>query len=281
MPTYDTPAPVQATVEFDIAQVRIAATDRTDTVVTVTPTNPGTDKDVRAAEQTQVNYANGELVVRGPKRLAIIGPGRKSGSIDVHIQLPTDSTVRANGPMAGFTCTGRLGEVRLSTSMGPITVAETGPARLKTDFGDVRLDHASGTVDVRGCGRIELGTLDAAATVKNTNGDITIDEASGALRVTTANGDIRVDLASADVEAKTACGTIRLGEVRQGQVRMHTAAGDLAVGIGPATSAWLDLNTTLGSVRNTMTETTGPGESTHTVEVRARTSYGDITVNRA
>jgi hypothetical protein len=30
-----------------------------------------------------------------------------------------------------------------------------------------------------------------------------------------------------------------------------------------------------------MTESSGPGEATDTVEVRARTSYGDITITRA
>jgi hypothetical protein len=281
MPTFDTPGPIQVTLEFDIASVQITATDRTDTVVTVIPADPASGKDTRAAEQTKVTFDGSELVVRAPKRLSIIGPGRNTGSIDLSVEVPAGSAVRATGPMAHYTCAGPLGEVRLSTSMGNITVAEAGVARLKTSFGDVRLDHARGEVEISGCGRLEIGSLDAAATVKNSNGDISISRVAGAVRATTANGDISVEQAGADVDTKTASGAIRIGEVRRGSVQLRTAAGNLAVGIGPTTAAWLDLNTSFGSVRNTMTESSGPGEATDTVEVRARTSYGDITITRA
>jgi hypothetical protein len=281
MPTFETPTPIQVTLEFDIASVRIAATDRTDTVVSVAPTRPGSSKDIRAAEQTTANLDGNELVVRAPKKLSIIGPGRKSGSINLTIEVPTGSAVRATAPMADFTCTGRLGDVQLSTSAGAISVAEAGAARLKTGYGAIRLDRAGGDVELIGCGRIDVGELDAGATVKNSNGDITIGQVSGALHAKTANGDIDVDQADADLEATTANGRVRIGEVTQGQVKVRTAAGDLAIGIGPATAAWLDLDTGYGAVRNGMTETTGPGEATHTVEVRARTGYGDITVSRA
>jgi hypothetical protein len=280
---YDTPSPIKVTLEFDVAVVRINATTRTDTVVTLTPTSQGSSKDNRAAEDTTTSFneTTRELVVRGPKRLAILGPGRNSGSITLDIELPAGSAVHASGPMADYTCTGPLGDTRLSTSMGRISLAEATTARLKTSYGDVRLDHATGDVDVNGCGRIELGDLDASATVKNSNGDISIDQVTGPVRATTANGEITIEQAGADVDASSAHGRIRLGEVTQGNVKLRTAAGDLAIGIAPDTAAWLDLNTTFGSVRNAMAETAGSGDARNTAQVRARTSYGDITVTRS
>ena len=117
--------------------------------------------------------------------------------------------------------------------------------------------------------------------VKNSNGDITIDTVTGDLRLRTANGDISVERAGAGVEAKTANGSIRLGEVVHGSVVLETAMGDLEVGVAEGTAAWLQVNTGFGHVRNLLQDASQPGESDETVEVRGRTSYGDITIRRS
>ena len=96
-----------------------------------------------------------------------------------------------------------------------------------------------------------------------------------------ANGDISVDRAGAGVEAKTSNGSIRLGEVARGSVVLETAAGDLDVGIAEGTAAWLEVNTGFGHVRNLLDNATRPEETDETVEVRGRTSYGDITIHRS
>jgi hypothetical protein len=41
------------------------------------------------------------------------------------------------------------------------------------------------------------------------------------------------------------------------------------------------VNTSFGHVRNLMQSTTRPDEADETVEVRGRTSYGDITIHRS
>src|SRR4051812_16737410 len=81
MPTFDTPAPIAAMIEVAVGDVRIIASDRSDTVVTVHPSDSGADLDVRAAEQTRVEYADGRLFVKAPKprTLGIFG---RPGSID-------------------------------------------------------------------------------------------------------------------------------------------------------------------------------------------------------
>jgi DUF4097 and DUF4098 domain-containing protein YvlB len=101
------------------------------------------------------------------------------------------------------------------------------------------------------------------------------------VRVRTANGDISVERAGGGVEAKTANGSIRLGEVARGSVVLETAMGDLEVGIAEGTAAWLEVNTGFGHVRNLLDEAARPTESDETVEVRGRTSYGDITIRRS
>jgi hypothetical protein len=69
--------------------------------------------------------------------------------------------------------------------------------------------------------------------------------------------------------------------VARGSVVLETANGDLEIGIAEGTAAWLQVNTGFGHVRNLLDEATRPTESDETVEVRGRTSYGDITIRRS
>jgi len=62
---------------------------------------------------------------------------------------------------------------------------------------------------------------------------------------------------------------------------LETAAGELEVGIREGTAAWLDVSSHYGRVRNSLDETDSPEQSEATVEIRARTSYGDINIRRA
>src|SRR4029078_11437317 len=67
MPTFDTPEPITLTVEISVGDIRIVASERTDTTVEVRPTNSARKGDVTAAQQTQVLYADGRLLIKAPK----------------------------------------------------------------------------------------------------------------------------------------------------------------------------------------------------------------------
>ncbi|MGA4841083.1 DUF4097 family beta strand repeat-containing protein [Streptomyces sp. G45] len=278
MPTFDTPEPLSALVEFEIGTARISASKRLDTVVTVLPSDGREEADVKAAEQAQVTCANGRLVVKGPKKRSMFGKG---GSVEVNVELPAGSDVQGFAPAGVFSAEGRLGDVRFESAAGDIHVSETGAAFVKTEHGDVRLDRATGDVEVDAAGRIDLGNIAGAATVKNRKGDTTIGEVTGELRAKSANGRISVGVAHAGVEARTDNGAIRLGEVARGLVTLQTADGDVEVGIHQSSAAWLEVNSQAGTVHNSLGSTDGPGEGAETVQVRARTGLGDIVIRRA
>ena len=67
MPTFDTPEPISATIDLAVGDVRISAGDRGTTVVDVRPSDASNEEDVKAAEQTRVEYANEQLLVKAPK----------------------------------------------------------------------------------------------------------------------------------------------------------------------------------------------------------------------
>lgn len=278
MPDFDTPEPISVTLEFDIGSARITASKRTDTVVEVLPSDAADEADVRAAQETKVTCSGGRLLVKGPKSRSLFG---RSGSLDVSVELPTGSDVQGTSPLADFTCAGRIGDCSLKTSLGDIRVDQAGTVYLKTGHGDIRLDRAAGDAEVVGAGQIDIGRIAGAATVKNGNGATTIGEVTGALRANSANGRISVGVAHAGVEAKSANGGIRVGEVARGKVVLQTAAGGIEIGVRESTAAWLDVNTRLGSVRNSLGPADGPGASDETVEVRAHAGIGDIVIRRS
>ncbi len=279
MPKFETPEPVSVTLELGVANVRIAAGDRADTVVEVRPTNDADDSDVQAAQQVRIDHTSGTVQITGPKRTFDFS--KKSKSVDVSIELPSGSQLSAHLQMGDVRCTGRLGECRVRTT-GNVWLERTGPLRLHTGIGHVTVDGIAGDAEIStGSGKVQVGEVEGAAVVKNSNGDTAIDAVAGDLRVRNANGAIEVERAGTGVDAKTSNGSIRLGELVRGSVVLGTSNGNLDVGIAEGTAAWLEVNTGYGQVRNLLENATRPEEAEQTVEVRGRTSYGDIVIHRS
>src|SRR5689334_18047577 len=118
MPTFETPAPISISIELGVGHIRVTASDRTDTVVEVRPSDPRKKSDVAAAEQTRVELANGTLVVKGPKNWRQWRPWSDVESLEVEIGVPTGSDLRARAGVATLQCTGRLGECSYKVGAG-------------------------------------------------------------------------------------------------------------------------------------------------------------------
>ncbi|MDH2425308.1 DUF4097 family beta strand repeat-containing protein [Sphaerisporangium sp. TRM90804] len=278
MPTFDTPEPILATLDLTAADVRIHASDRADTVVEIHPMDESSDTDVRSAAETQVEYAQGRLLVRTPKPT-----GRSwfrwGGSTRVHVELPAGSRVDAR-TTGDFRCEGRLGESRFDTADGDIWLDHVGKLRSNTGDGDITVMSAGHADITTGNGGIRIGEIDGAAVIKTAHGDIALGEATGDLRLRTAHGDITVVRALAGVHATTATGDVRVGEVVRGSHVLETASGEVEAGIRQGTAAYLDVRTDYGRVRVSLEPCDAPGRSGETAEVRARTSDGDIVIRR-
>lgn len=280
MPSFETPKPITATIDVVVGDVQIRADGGGHTTVDVRAGDASNEEDVKAAEQTRVEYANGQLLVKAPK-LRSWRPRGMGGSIDVTIELPAGSTVHGAGQATDFRCDGRLGDCRIKTGLGQIQIDRARTLSLKTGIGDILVDHATGHAEVTaGSGDVRLQELDTSAAVKNSNGDTWIGAAGGDVRVSAANGSIAVDVANGSVVAKSANGDVRLGEAVRGSVVLETNLGDLEVGIREGTAAWLDVRAGAGRVHNSLEAAEAPGPSAETVEVRARTSAGDVVVRR-
>jgi DUF4097 and DUF4098 domain-containing protein YvlB len=263
MPTFETPAPIHARIDLAAGTVRVHAAVRSDTVVEVRPGSDRSPADIEAAEQTRVEYADGALLVRSPRRarLMLFGTGP---SVEVDVHLPEGSRLEVTAPAGGVECEGRLGSVAVACRYGDISIDRTSTLRASTSSGDVAVHHADGEVEA-----------------STSYGEIRIGSATGNLRLQSACGDITVDEAHASVEAATKYGEIRVRRAVRGSLELETAYGDVHAGVSRGTAAWLDAQCASGTVRNSLTAFDGPDGTEETVRIRARTAYGDIVVRRA
>ncbi|MFD3803403.1 DUF4097 family beta strand repeat-containing protein [Streptomyces sp. NPDC058611] len=217
MQTFDTTAPVTAVLDIPAGRVRFIAADRADTTVEVLPADAAKTRDVKAAEQTTVAYADGVLRIGTvPAKNRIVG---NSGSVEVTVRVPAGSRVEAKAASAEFRGVGRLGDVAFEGAHGSVKLDETAAARLTLLAGD-----------------IAVGRLGGPAEISTQQGDIHITEAvHGAVELTTQSGGITVGAArgvSASLDAGTAHGRIHnaLGNadgIPALTIRATTAHGDI------------------------------------------------------
>jgi DUF4097 and DUF4098 domain-containing protein YvlB len=281
MQTFETPESISSTIDVVVADVTVTAGDRTDTVVRVSPSDPGNKLDVSAAEQTRVTYDGGQLLVKGPRQrgLGIFG---KIGSIHLTVDLPTGSDLQVDIGVGAFSSAGRVGECRIKTGAGDVQLDETAALVVNTGAGQVSAHRVGGDAEVTtATGRVRLGEVAGTAVVKNANGDSSIGEVAGDVRVNAANGTVAVGVAHAGVTAHTANGNVRVDQLRAGSASLKTAMGAIEIGVPAGTAARLDVSTRFGRVYNHLDASAGPQPSERTAEVRARTGFGDITIRRS
>ncbi len=281
MPTYSTPTPIDLAINVQVGLVEVFASDRADSVVTVSPTNPDKPIDRRAAEETKVDFDGQRLTVVAPQpRHRWIGPS--ADSVDVKVELPTGSRFTAEIAMGSLRTIGRLGATRIKSSMGPVDLDTTGDLWLRAGHGNATLGAAEGAVEITADhGQIRVGTVSGDAVLKAAHGSVRVDETGGDLDAKLSYGDLEISKVHASVTAKTAYGSIQLGDVSSGSIQVDSGYGQITIGVRPGVPAWLDLASKKGHVRNELAGDRAPDPSEHTVSIRARTQGSDISIRRA
>ncbi|MFB7178974.1 DUF4097 family beta strand repeat-containing protein [Streptomyces sp. NPDC056257] len=193
MQKFATTTAISAVLDIPAGRIRLIAADRADTTVEVLPANAAKGRDVKAAQQTTVEYADGVLRIKTPDaKNQILGA---SGSVEVTVQLPAGSRVEAKAASAELRGVGRLGDVAFEGAEGTVKLDETAAAQLTLMAGDV-----------------SVGRLGGPARISTQKGDIRVAEAvHGAVELSTQAGDVTVGAArgvSASLDAGTAYGRI-------------------------------------------------------------------------
>lgn len=218
MQKFDTTAPINAVLDIPAGRVQFIAADRTDTTVDVRPANAAKNRDVKAAEQTTVSYADGVLRIQAPEPAnKLLGTG--SGSVEVTVQLPAGSSVEGRTAAAELRVVGRLGDVAFEGAYRQIKIDEAASLRLTATDGDV-----------------EIGRLTGPGAISTDRGGIRVAEAAGrgTLVLRTLDGDITVGAAagvSAALDAGTSYGRVSNALRNDGttelDIRATTTRGDI------------------------------------------------------
>ncbi|MFD9030843.1 DUF4097 family beta strand repeat-containing protein [Streptomyces sp. NPDC059567] len=215
MQKFDTPAPVSAVLDIPAGRIQFIAADRTDTTVEVLPVDASKGRDVKAAKQTTVAYADGVLRIETPVKNQYLGA---SGAIEVTVRLPAGSRIEAKAAGAELRGVGRLGDVAFEAAQGPVKLDEAASARLSVLDGDV-----------------SVGRLGGPAEISTQRGDVRITEAvRGTVSLSTQQGDISVGAArgvSAALDAGTSYGRVSNALKNDGTAELDihatTAYGDI------------------------------------------------------
>ena len=285
---FNTPSPIAVALDLYVADVRFAVSDRADTIVEVSPSDPNKAADVKAAENTRVEYDDAtrtlSIVSRKPLNRFVNFSSKRPESIDVVIQLPTDSDVRGEADLGDFQADGMLGTVALKTDLGAVRLAETGPLNVRNGVGAITVEGVSGPAEVHtGSSDIRIGAVDGTADVSTGNGKVRVALVTGPANVKATNGSVAVDRALSDITAANSNGEVWIGEVVRGKVSATSKNGSVEVGVREGSAAWLELNTDVGRVYNELASSDAPeaGDPADKVEVRASTKLGDVTIRRA
>jgi DUF4097 and DUF4098 domain-containing protein YvlB len=283
---FTTTSPIAVTLDLYVADVRFAVSDRADTIVEVRPSDPNKAADIKAAENTSVEYDDAtrtlSIVSRKPRN-RFVNFSKRPESIDVAIALPTDSDVRGEADLGDFQSDGTLGAVVLKTDVGAVRLAETGPLNFRGGVGEITVEGVSGSAEIHGSSsEIRIGAVDGTADVSTSNGKVRVGVVTGAANIKSSNGSVSVDRALSDITAASSNGEVRIGEVVRGRVSATSKNGRVEVGVREGSAAWLELNTSVGRVYNELAPSDAPdaGEPVDKVEVRASTKVGDVTVRR-
>lgn len=160
-----------------------------------------------------------------------------------------DGVLRVTAP-AGHRVLGSTGAVAVTVHLpaGSAVRATAASARFTATgpLGEVTLDSAQATVS--------------------------IEEAATA-RLTVTDGNITAGRLGGDAQIRTVKGDINVTQATQGTLVLRTEAGSVTVAAAAGTSAVLDAGTTVGRIRNTLTN----AGATPALTIHATTTVGDIT----
>lgn len=282
--TFDTPGEVRLDIRLGAGEVRLETADVQQTTVLLEPLR---DNDASAAA---VESARVEVRQRGDGHEVVIDArdrGRgifRNAQLLVAVTCPEGASVESKTGSAEVVGRGRFGSVEVESGSGDVEFEEVGgDARVDAASGDVQFGNIGGGARVNtASGDVQMKSVGGEAKINSASGDVLIREVGGELSVNSASGDVIVREARGSVRLSTASGDQQIGSVSAGHVELKSASGDLKIGVAEGSTLWVDARSRSGEVRSELPVSELPPEGEGpSVELRANTMSGDITVARA
>jgi DUF4097 and DUF4098 domain-containing protein YvlB len=279
--TFQTPGETRLDIRLGAGEIRVETAEVQETTVVLEPLR---DNDASAAA---IANARVELRDRGNAHEVVIdvrGRGFRSAEVLIAVTSPEGTSVEAKTGSADVEGRGRFGSVEVETGSGDVEFGEiAGEANVNAASGDVQLGAVGGGARVNtASGDVQIRSVEGEGKINSASGDVMLREVRGELTVNSASGDVLVREAGSSVSVNTASGDQEIGSVTTGKVTLKSASGDLKVGIREGTSLWVDARSRSGEVTSELPVSDLPPDGNGpSVELRANTMSGDITVARA
>ncbi len=234
--------------------------DRDDARVTVTPRQADSD----LLSRSTIELRGRQLIVHVPDTQASPGTRRSRDSVDVEIDLPAGTELKAVVGSADIDVQGRIGSLDIGSGSARISLDQVdGGLQVRGGSGELRVARITGPATVKGgAGRIRIGRADADLTVVVGSGDLELGAAHGQVTMRSGSGGAVIDAAERDLN-------------------LTSGSGAFTVGLLPGQQAELDIKTGSGRVRTEMPLESSSPVASSPILIRARTGSGDVTIRRA
>ncbi|HKB19693.1 MAG TPA: DUF4097 family beta strand repeat-containing protein [Gaiellaceae bacterium] len=259
--TFDTPGALLLNLRVPTGEVDLEAVDGTETVIELSA-DPELEEEARIEHRPKRDGHEVSVVIE--KRSGFFRGLRED--VRLRITAPHGAEVELSTASADVDARGDFGAAKVNTASGDVTFEHVGgEAQVNSASGDVNIERIEGPLTVNtASGDVEIGRLEGEGKVRAASGDISIFEADASLKIQTASGDVEVE------------------SVREGDVSLTTASGDIAIGIKQGSKLWIDAKSMSGETTSELELGDAPSDGEGPmVEVRATAMSGDIRVKRA
>lgn len=197
----------------------------------------------------------------------------------IRLTLPEGSTLDAGTGSGDITATTPLASVVVRTGSGDVQLTDADTVEVTAGSGDVRLGGLrTGRVQT-GSGDIWAGQVRESLHVRTGSGDLTIT-AAAELEAASGSGDITLEELRGRASLRSASGDITVRHAASGELELRSASGDVRVSVASGTAVLLDCSTVSGRMRSGLQSSGEPGPDDARLELRARTTSGDLTISR-
>jgi DUF4097 and DUF4098 domain-containing protein YvlB len=259
--TFDTPGALSLDIRVPSGEIELETVEGSETVVELSA-SPELEEEARI--ELRPRRDGHELSVVIEKRSGFFRGLREE--VRLRVTAPSGTDVEVSTASADIEGRGEFGKVDVSTASGDASFDKaTGDVAVNSASGDLKMDEIGGGLTVNtASGDVELGRLAGEGKIRSASGDVQLEEANASIKVQTASGDVQGD------------------SVREGDVVLQTASGDIEVGIKKGSKLWIDAKSMSGETTSDLEIGDAPPDGDGPmVEVRATAMSGDITVKRA
>jgi len=258
---FETPGPVQLTIQLGAGDIAVRATD-----------TPTTRVRIEGYDKAQPPRVSCDPTGDGGYRVAIDHRTKKTWGfsfgrgVTVEVDVPTGARLDGSSGAADLEAIGTYEAITVRTGSGDIRFDDvTGDVQIACASGDVEGRSVGGHLSVKGAsGDVEVGSVGAGLTVRSASGDVEVGRLDGETVITVGSGDIE------------------LRDVGAGRVEIRAVAGDVEIGVRQGLGVWLDVSSSSGDVHSSLErpDRDAPGEDTE-LELAVHTVSGDVDVRRS